>query len=212
MATDPQCVHPGCLSRRRSTRMAMDCSDSVTAPGIRPGMFRMSIKLAVSLANLPSWGLALANSTATQALRLTPITLREANAFVEANHRHHKPVRGCISCVGVSSGDQIVGVAIVGRPVARALDNGMTAEVIRCCTDGTRNACSMLYRAAWRSVRALGYLRLVTYTLPEEGGASLRAAGMTCIGEAGGGSWNCPSRPRVDTHPLQTKLRWELNA
>lgn len=145
-------------------------------------------------------------------LQLTPITLREANAFVSAHHRHHQPARGCIVCVAVSIGGQVCGVAIVGRPVARGLDNGWTAEVVRCCTDGTRNACSMLYAAAWRAVRALGYLKLVTYTLPEEGGASLRAAGMRCIGEAGGGSWSCASRPRVDTHPLQKKLRWELAA
>jgi hypothetical protein len=145
-------------------------------------------------------------------LCLTPITLREANAFVDANHRHHKPARGCICCVAASVGELVVGVAIIGRPVSRRLDDGYTAEVNRLCTDGTRNACSMLYRAAWRAVRALGYRKLVTYTLPEEGGASLRAAGMTCIGKAGGGAWSVPSRPRVDTHPLQEKLRWEIAA
>lgn len=142
-------------------------------------------------------------------LTITPITLREANAYVARHHRHHNPVRGCIACVAVSSGDDVVGVAIVGRPVARGLQDGWTAEVTRCCTDGTRNAPSMLYGAAWRAARALGYRRLVTYTLPEEGGASLRAAGWRCIGAAGGGSWNCPSRPRIDTHPMQEKLRWE---
>jgi len=90
------------------------------------------------------------------------------------------------------------------------LDDGYTAEVTRCCTDGVRNGPSMLYRAAWRTVRALGYRRLVTYTLPEEGGSSLRASGWRCIGEAGGGSWSRDSRPRVDTHPTQQKLRWEI--
>src|SRR5690606_24256079 len=129
-------------------------------------------------------------------LTITPITLREANAYVDRHHRHHKPVRGCIACVAVCNGETVVGVAIVGRPVARGLQDGWTAEVTRCCTDGTRNAPSMLYGAAWRAVRALGYRRLVTYTLPEEGGASLRAAGWRCIGAAGGGSWSCPSRPR----------------
>ena len=92
------------------------------------------------------------------------------------------------------------------------LDDGRTAEVVRCCTDGTGNACSMLYRAAWRAVRALGYIKLVTYTLPDEGGASLRAAGMTCVGSAGSGLWSRSSRPRVDIHPTQPKLRWEINA
>jgi len=98
---------------------------------------------------------------------------------------------------------------MVGRPVARLLHDGWTAEVLRLCTTGERNACSMLYGASWRAARALGYRRLVTYTLPEEGGASLRAAGWRCIGEAGGGSWSRAERPRVDTHPLQAKLRWE---
>ncbi len=158
---------------------------------------------------------------------LTPITLREANAFVEAHHRHHDPVVGCICCVAVAArreiGDSrpggagygmhmdcVVGVAIIGRPVAPMLDGGWTAEVLRLCTDGTPNACSMLYGAAWRAVRALGYRRLVTYTLPGEGGASLRAAGWRCIGECGGGSWSRKERPLVDTHPLQAKLLWEL--
>jgi hypothetical protein len=103
----------------------------------------------------------------------------------------------------------IRGVAMVGRPVARNLQDGWTLEVLRVATDGVRNGCSMLYGAAWRAARALGYRRLVTYTLPEEGGGSLRAAGMTLIGKAGGGSWNCASRPRVDKHPTQEKLRWE---
>jgi tRNA A37 N6-isopentenylltransferase MiaA len=143
-------------------------------------------------------------------LCITPVTLAEANAFVDEYHRHHKPTVGHICSLAVSDGDKVVGVAIVGRPVARRLDNGFVAEVNRLCTDGTRNACSMLYRAAWRAVRALGYRRLITYTMEQEGGASLRAAGMRLIGEAGGGSWSCPSRPRVDTHPLQRKLLWEL--
>ena len=143
-------------------------------------------------------------------LTLTPITLREANAYVADRHRHHKPRKGLdLYAVGCARGDQIVGVCIVSRPNARHLCDGYTAEVTRLCTDGTRNACSMLYGAAWRVVRALGYRRLVTYTLPEEGGASLRAAGWRCIGKAGGDSWNRAARPRVDAHPLQAKLRWE---
>lgn len=111
-------------------------------------------------------------------LALVPITLREANAFVAARHRHHGPARGCIVCVAVAEeyerGMVICGVAIVGRPVARRSDDGWTAEVTRCCTNGARNACSMLYGAAWRAVRALGYRRLVTYTLPSEGGLAPR--------------------------------------
>jgi len=146
-----------------------------------------------------------------QPLSITPIDFAEANAFVEKFHRHHKPMQGCKFCVAVSSGDKVAGVAIVGRPVARLLDDGWTLEVNRCCTDGTKNACSMLYSAAWRAAKALGYMRLITYTLPEEGGASLRASNWRCLGLRGGGNWNVKSRPRIDTDELLRgqKLLWE---
>lgn len=143
-------------------------------------------------------------------LALVPLTLRAANTFIAEHHRHHRPARGCISVVGVAAGDRLCGVAVIGRPVARLLQDGFTAEVTRCCTDGTPNACSMLYGAAWRAVRALGYRRLVTYTLPDEGGASLRASGFVLHGEVGGGTWNRQRRARVDCHPIGKKLRWEL--
>ena len=142
-------------------------------------------------------------------LELIPMKLDEANAFVELHHRHHSPVPGCKFCIGVSLDGRVCGVAIVGRPVARMLDDGWTLEVNRTCTDGSSNANSMLYGAARRAAWALGYKRLITYTLPSESGVSLTAAGWKCIGEAGGGSWSRPSRPRVDTHPTQRKLLWE---
>jgi hypothetical protein len=142
-------------------------------------------------------------------MEIVPITFREANKFVQRHHRHHRPVRGCKFCLSVAHDGQIVGVAIVGRPISRHLDNGWTLEVNRLCTDGTKNACSMLYGAAWRVAKNLGYKKLVTYTLPEEGGASLKASNWKCIGKTEGGSWNRTSRPRIDEHPLQEKLRWE---
>ena len=144
-------------------------------------------------------------------LAVTPINLDEANAFVAEHHRHHKPVPGAKFCVAVSEEDMVRGVAIVGRPVARHLDDGWTLEVNRCCTDGTRNACSMLYATAWKAARAMGYTSLITYTLESEGGASLRGAGWKCLGHTSTANrgWNTPSRPRVDTHPLQQKLKWE---
>lgn len=148
----------------------------------------------------------------TAGLTITPITQREAFAFIAEHHRHHRPPRGSIMQVAVANREGVVGVAVVGRPVARLLDDGWTAEVTRVATDGSRNACSMLYGAAWRAAKALGYRKLVTYTLPEEGGASLRGAGWTCIGHAGGGSWNRKDRPRVDLHPTQAKFRWEQSA
>lgn len=138
-----------------------------------------------------------------------PIELAEANAFVAKHHRHHRPVVGHRFSIGAAQGDSVVGVAIVGRPVARGNQDGLTVEVCRVATDGTDNCCSFLYGAARKAAFALGYRRIITYTLPEEGGASLRGAGFKLLGERGGGSWSTPSRPRVDKHPLQVKLLWE---
>ena len=144
-------------------------------------------------------------------LRVVPTSLAEANAFVTANHRHHDPVTGHKFSIAVADeAGQVRGVAIIGRPVSRHMDNGWTLEVNRCCTDGTRNACSMLYRSAWRAAKAMGYQRLITYTLPEEGGVSLKGAGFQLVGERGGGAWTRKIRPRIDTAPLQTKWLWEL--
>ena len=143
-------------------------------------------------------------------LTVVPISFAEANTFVAEHHRHHKPMPGVKFCIAVADETgKVRGVAMVGRPVARASDNGWTLEANRVCTDGAHNACSMLYGAAWRVAKALGYRKLITYTLPEEGGTSLRAAGWKLLGERGGGSWSCPSRPRVDTAPMQAKLMWE---
>lgn len=143
---------------------------------------------------------------------ICPISLAEANEFVTRNHRHHKPVVGHKFSIAAARGDEIVGVAIVGRPVSRHLDDGWTLEVNRLCTDGTRNACSMLYAAAWRAARAMGYKRLITYILESEPGTSLKAAGWKCIGKAGGLRWTGKRRPEVDLYPAQMKLRWEVSA
>jgi len=153
-------------------------------------------------------------SQSTAALSFVPIPLKEAMQYVSEHHRHHRPPNGGLFAIGLAENEKIVGVVIIGTPVARMLADGFTCEVTRLATDGSRNACSMLYRAAWRAAKAMGYRRLVTYTLPEEGGTSLRAAGFKLIGEAGGGSWHRPNvgRPRVDLHPTQTKWRWELSA
>lgn len=143
-------------------------------------------------------------------LQLVPTTITDAKAFVASQHRHHKPPQGALFAVGCSVGETVCGVAIIGRPVARRTDDGWTAEVTRLATDGTPNACSMLYRAAWRACRALGYRRLVTFTLATEPGTSLRAAGFREVGSTPGRSWSVPSRPRIDKHPLQQRIRWEL--
>lgn len=145
-------------------------------------------------------------------LGLIPVDLIEANAFVAELHRHHKPVVGHKFSLGAVKDGKVVGVAIVGRPVARRLDDGVTLEVTRLCTDGTRNACSFLYGACARACFALGYKRIGTYILASENGASLRASGWRLVGGSPGKSWSVPSRPRVDTHPLEPKLRFEAVA
>lgn len=160
-------------------------------------------------------------------LEIVPIFQTEAFEFIRCHHRHHKKPVGSIFQIACSARYdacevktrkqiyvyEIVGVVVVGRPNARMTqenDNGLTAEVTRLCTDGTKNACSMLYAAAWRAARAIGYRKLITYILSEEPGTSLNAAGWRLIGERGGGSWSVPSRPRVDKHPLQKKLLFEI--
>lgn len=142
-------------------------------------------------------------------LNLQPITLKEAFRFVSNNHRHHKKPTGGLFAIAVNDGERVVGVAIVGRPNARMLQDGWTAEVTRLCVlDGYKNACSKLYAACWRAARAMGYQRLFTYILKAEPGTSLKAAGWKCLGDAGGGSWSRPSRPRVDTAPTCQKTLW----
>jgi hypothetical protein len=145
----------------------------------------------------------------SQRLSIMPCELAEANAFVVEHHRHHGRVVGHKFSLSVVEAEKVVGVAIVSRPVSRMLDDGLTLEVSRCCTDGTKDAASALYGAARRATFALGYRRLITYTLATEPGTSLKAAGWKNLGLAGGGSWSVPSRPRVDKHPLQRKIRWE---
>lgn len=144
-------------------------------------------------------------------LTVVPITLREAHAFVSLYHRHHSPSRGGIFAVACATGPAIRGVAVVGRPVARQLQDGYTAEVTRLATDGVRNGCSLLYAAAWRAARAMGYRRIVTYILGTESGISLRAADWKAVHQTRAESWHREARPRVDTAPLQEKIRWETS-
>lgn len=144
-------------------------------------------------------------------LMLVPISLKEANVFVAAHHRHHKPVVGHKFSLGCVQGEHLAGVAIVGRPVSRYLDDGRTLEVNRLCSTGGKNVCSFLYGAAARAAKALGYERIITYTLDTEPGTSLRAAGWSCSGPAGGKRWTGKRKPAVDLYPAQMKLRYEKN-
>lgn len=156
------------------------------------------------------------NAADANKLELVPVKICEAWAFIAQHHRHHRPHKFATFAIGAARTNEVVAVAVVGNPTSRMLNDGFTQEVTRLCsidrTEGEHasGACSMLYAASWRACRSLGYRRLVTYTLPEEGGGSLRGAGWREIGVCGGGSWSRKERPRVDTHPMQEKLRWEI--
>lgn len=146
-------------------------------------------------------------------LVVVPVELKEANGFIAALHRHHAPVVGHRFSIGCVSADGVLhGVCVVGRPVARLAGHPRdVAEVTRLATDGTNNACSILYGAAARATKAMGFRRIQTYTLPSEHGASLRAAGWVLEGEAGGGQWkHTDGKPRRTDQPTDTKWRWAV--
>lgn len=152
-------------------------------------------------------------------LQIRPCNLREANAFVEQHHRHNKSVAGQRFSIACYDGERICGVAICGNPIARKLNDGLTLEIRRVCTDGTRNACSILYGACCRAAAAMGYRKVITYTLLSENGDSLKASNFKeDATNVGGVSWNVPSRPREEVqtslfgderkYPDEKKIRW----
>lgn len=146
-------------------------------------------------------------------LFVVPVELREANDFIAAFHRHHKPVVGHRFSLGcVDDSGRLRGVCVVGRPVARLAGSPRdVAEVTRLATDGTYNACSILYSAAARAAKSMGFCRIQTYTLPEEGGASLRASGWVNEGAAGGGQWkHTDGKARRTDQPITVKTRWAV--
>lgn len=145
-------------------------------------------------------------------MTLVPVTLHEANIFVAAHHRHNRPVRGCRFCLGALEDGELVGVAIVGRPVARMIDQRLTAEILRTCVrpGAPRNANSFLYAACRRAWQAMGGRWMHTYTLESESGASLRGAGFTEANRRTRSGWDTPSRPRrPGTVDGVGKVRWE---
>lgn len=146
-------------------------------------------------------------------IELRPINQADAFDFIRKNHRHHDvPVGGLWWQAVHNDAGSLVGVSVSGRPVARGIDDGLTAEVTRLCTDGTANACSMLYAAARRVAQDKGYRRGITYILDSEDGASLRATGWTLLWTVKGRSWSCESRPRVDKHPTCDKRAYGWGA
>lgn len=153
-------------------------------------------------------------------MRLRPITLRKARAFIAAHHRHNVPPRGWRFGVGLEEDGELVGVAVGGRPVSPTLDDGLTLEVTRVCTLGQKNASTMLYGAVCRAAKALGYERIVTYTLDSESGISLRAAGFTETNRSSDARhWGRPTRPSYEKTlwgnrivPEGVQIRWERAA
>jgi hypothetical protein len=143
-------------------------------------------------------------------LEVRPVELATANAYVAEYHRHHAPTQGHRFSLGAYQDGRLCGVAIVGRPVARLAGDPLEVlEVTRLCTDGTRNACSVLYAAAARAGREMGYERIQTYILDTESGVSLRAAGWEYGGPAGGGQWHhTDGKPRRTDQPTCGKGRW----
>jgi len=120
---------------------------------------------------------------------IVPLTLADARRYVADHHRHNEPPRGHKFSIGLERDGELVGVVIASRPVARGSDDGRTIEVIRLTTEGDRNACSRLYGAACRAAAAMGYRRVITYTLEDEPGTSLRASGFIAEATTQGGEW-----------------------
>ena len=142
-------------------------------------------------------------------IKLRPCDFRTACDFVSQNHRHNKAPIGHKFSIACYDGERLCGVVMVGRPVGRYLDDGLTLEVNRCCTDGTRNACTMLYGAAARAAKALGYRRIITYTRESEPGTSLRASNWVCEGRAGGKHWTGKRyEEQMEMSFDEMKIRW----
>ena len=142
-------------------------------------------------------------------LYAVPLELKEANAFVGQLHRHHAPVYRDKFRLGAAKDGKLVGVVQIARPVSRNLDDGRTVEVVRLCSDGSRNVCSFLYGRAAKIAQEMGYDKIMTYILQSESGVSLKAAGWSLEDPScGGGNWSCPSRQRNTTAPTEKKQRW----
>ncbi len=144
-------------------------------------------------------------------LYAVPCSVTQAREVVTAWHRHHGPsTSGLYACAVATDDGTVRGVALIGRPVARLLDDGWTLEVTRVATDGTPNACSALYGIARRLAATLGYAKLVTYTRADEPGSSPRGAGLVDDGPIRARSWNMPGRPRTDKTEIVQRRRWSL--
>lgn len=140
-------------------------------------------------------------------MEIRPITFKMASDFINQHHRHHKATVGHKFSIGLYEDNRLIGVAVCGRPVSRYYDDGITCEINRLCTDGTYNACSMLYGACCRVAKEMGYKKIITYILKSESGASLKASNFICEGEAGGTHWT-GKRNKGQDIPSEMKTRW----
>jgi hypothetical protein len=145
--------------------------------------------------------------------RICPVTLKEAQQFVLDHHRNCGRQYFHKFSIGLKEEERLIGVVTAGRPIARALDDGDTLEITRCCViEGHKNACSKLYAAALKVARAMGFRRAVTYSLPSESGSSLKAVGFSFDGmtKCYPNGWDMPGRPREKPikYPNGPKMRW----
>ncbi len=141
-------------------------------------------------------------------MKAVPLELKQANEFVDNLHRHHDSVHRDKFRLGCEIDGKLVGVVQLARPVSRMLDDGKTIEVVRMCTDGTKNVCSFLYSRAARIAKEMGYSKIITYILDSESGMSLKASGWHKEADTKGQYWSRPSRPRSTTAPTCNKQRW----
>lgn len=142
-------------------------------------------------------------------MKIIPMHLKQAQEFISKYHRHNIPPVGGKFAIGCISDGNLCGTAICGRPISRMLDNGNVLEIYRCCTNGTRNACSMLYGACLRIARNMGYKEVITYTLVSENGASLKASNFIYDGLSGGLEWTGERKRKYYVSPKERKIRWK---
>lgn len=142
-------------------------------------------------------------------LSIIPISYSVAKDFINHHHRHHRSPQGQKFALGLTDGNNLIGVVTAGRPVSRHMDDGQTLEVTRCCVKEIyKNGVSKLYSHVCKVAQAMGYKQVITYTLATETGTSMKAANFNLVRKSKGGSWNCEARERTDKHPITEKYLW----
>ena len=146
--------------------------------------------------------------------RHRPISFPVARSFVRRHHAHCNPPVTWRFGQSVFNGHTMLGVIMVGNPVAAALNGRGMLEVNRLCIrrDLPRalawNAASMLYGWGAREAERRGWMHIVTYTRADEDGTSLRAAGWVEESRVRGRGWHSSRRRRSNTNGWIDKTRW----